>query len=89
MNKQRNMLLAGSVFWFAFVYWFAARGGFVSGPSQPPLALPIELTVQMPFYEANAAQAYIFVPPKIGSGFGSMKLLVVPGRFRTAKLENR
>jgi hypothetical protein len=26
MNKQRNMLFAGSVFWFAFVYWFAARG---------------------------------------------------------------
>jgi hypothetical protein len=23
---------------------------------------------------------------KIGSGFGSMKLLVVPGRFRTAKV---
>jgi hypothetical protein len=43
----------------------------------------------MAFYEANAAQACTFVPPKIGSGFGSMKLLVVPGRFRTAKVENR
>jgi len=39
MNKQHNMLFAGSVFWFAFVYWFAARGGFVSGPTQPPITL--------------------------------------------------
>jgi hypothetical protein len=38
MDKQHNMLFAGSVFWFAFVYWFAARGGFVSGPTRPPLA---------------------------------------------------
>jgi hypothetical protein len=29
MNKQHNMLFAGSVFGFAFVYWFAARGAFV------------------------------------------------------------
>jgi len=43
----------------------------------------------MPFYEANAAQTCTFVPPKIGSGFGSMKLLVVPGRFRTEKVGNR
>jgi hypothetical protein len=33
------MLFAGSAFWFAFVYWFAARGGFVSGPTQPPITL--------------------------------------------------
>jgi hypothetical protein len=39
MNKQHNMLFAGSVFWFAFVYWFAARGGFVSGPTRPPITL--------------------------------------------------
>jgi hypothetical protein len=39
MNKQHNMLFAGSVFWFAFVYWFAARGGFVSGPTQPPITV--------------------------------------------------
>jgi len=24
MNKQHNILFAGSVFWFAFVHWFAA-----------------------------------------------------------------
>jgi hypothetical protein len=39
MNKQHNMLFAGSLFWFAFVYWFAARGGFVSGLTQSPITL--------------------------------------------------
>ena len=33
------MLFAGSVFWFALVYWFAAGGGFVSGPTRPPITL--------------------------------------------------
>jgi hypothetical protein len=43
----------------------------------------------MPFFEANAAQACTFVLPKIGSRFRSMKSLVVPSRFRTAKVGNR
>lgn len=41
MNKQHTILFAGSVLWFVLVYWFAARGGFVSGPTQRPIALAI------------------------------------------------
>ena len=42
----------------------------------------------MPFFEANAGQA-VLRAAKIRSGFGSMKLLVVPDRFRTANVGNR
>jgi hypothetical protein len=39
MNKQHSILFAGSVFWFALVYWLASRGAFISGPPQRPIAV--------------------------------------------------
>jgi hypothetical protein len=39
MSTQHKSLFAGALIWFVFVYWLAARGSFVSGPTQPPIAL--------------------------------------------------
>ena len=41
MNARHGILLFGALVWFGAMYWLAARGTFVSGQDEPPLALAI------------------------------------------------
>jgi hypothetical protein len=41
MNARHVILLVGALVWFGAMYWLAARGTFVSGPDEPPVALAV------------------------------------------------
>src|SRR5262245_3225073 len=41
MNARYGILLFGALVWFGAMYWLTARGTFVSGQEEPPLALAI------------------------------------------------
>jgi len=52
MNKQHTILFAGSVFWLVLVYWFAAREGFISGPTQRPIAVAVGFATPLVLFVA-------------------------------------
>jgi hypothetical protein len=41
MSDKNWTLLVGALAWFGAVFWLAARGAFVSGPDEPPVALAV------------------------------------------------
>jgi hypothetical protein len=41
MNARHLSLLVGALVWFCAIYWLAAKGVFVSGPDERPIAVAV------------------------------------------------